>query len=156
MAYKKIIGERLRVKREKGKITREAVIDITGVSKSSIIQVEKGAAKDIDFYVKYAKAVNYSLSELMDVDFSLVSINELSSNMKLTTSQVTQNIRNLLEGPFFSETKTVADIKKNLLEKELIEETVSSNAISAALLNLRKEGIIGAVKIGGKYHYKKI
>ncbi|GAQ14842.1 hypothetical protein MODO_2534 [Myroides odoratimimus] len=155
MAYKKIIGERLRVKREKGKITREAVINITGVSKSSIIQVEKGAAKDIDFYVKYAKALNYSLSELMDVDFRLVPINNLSSNVKLTTSQVTQNIRNLLEGPFFSEAKTVADIRKNLLENGLIEGTVTSNAISAALSNLRKEEIIDAKKVGGKYYYKK-
>ncbi|MCS7474851.1 helix-turn-helix domain-containing protein [Myroides odoratimimus] len=155
MAYKKIIGERLRVKREKGKITREAVIDITGVSKSSIIQVEKGAAKDIDFYVKYAKALNYSLSELMDIDFRLVPINNLSSNVKLTTSQVTQNIRNLLEGSFFSEVKTVADIRKNLLENGLIEGTVTSNAISAALSNLRKEEIIDAKKVGGKYYYKK-
>lgn len=154
MSYKKLIGKKLRSKRDSLNLTKENIVDLTGVSKSSISKVENGTAKDIDFYVKYAKAVDYALSELMDVSLNSVTIYKLKADLKQKVN-LTAKVRKLVVSKYFADYRTVAEIKEKMQSDKLIDVSVTSGAISNVLNNLRKEGIVVSISKGRKNLYKR-
>ncbi|MTG98543.1 helix-turn-helix domain-containing protein [Myroides sp. BIT-d1] len=154
MSYKKLIGKKLRSKRDSLNLTKENIVDLTGVSKSSISKVENGTAKDIDFYVKYAKAVDYALSELMDVSLNSVTIYKLKADLKQKVN-LTAKVRKLVVSKYFADYRTVAEIKEKMQSDKLIDVSVTSGAISNVLNNLRKEGIVISISNGRKNLYKR-
>ncbi|MVX36213.1 helix-turn-helix domain-containing protein [Myroides sp. LoEW2-1] len=154
MSYKKLIGKKLRSKRDSLNLTKENIVDLTGVSKSSISKVENGTAKDIDFYVKYAKAVDYALSELMDVSLNSVTIYKLKADLKQKVN-LTAKVRKLVVSKYFADYRTVAEIKEKMQSDKLIDVSVTSGAISNVLNNLRKEGIVVSISNGRKNLYKR-
>lgn len=153
MSYKLTIGLKLKKKREELDLTVENIVSITGVSKGSVYRVESGTAEDIDFYVKYSIAVKYPLKELMDVDLSMVIMNN-SVVIKNRNLSLTKNIRDLIKNSFFSEYRSTNDIREKLLEMKLIDNSVKSSVISNVLINLKKDGSLTAKKEENKNYYK--
>src|SRR5690606_19769463 len=89
--YRKAIGEKLRFYRIKYFFSLEDIAFMTGISRSSVIKVEKGTAKDFDSYILYAKSVQYSLETLTDFNIPLKPLNKLTDNrlnsIKLTADR---------------------------------------------------------------------
>ncbi|UVD79120.1 hypothetical protein NWE55_13460 [Myroides albus] len=154
MSYKKEIGNRLKLKREKLNYTIDHVREITKISSGSLYRVESGDAENIDFYVKYAKAVDYALSELMDVSLNSVTIYKLKADLKQKVN-LTAKVRKLVVSKYFADYRTVAEIKEKMQSDKLIDVSVTSGAISNVLNNLRKEGIVISISNGRKNLYKR-
>jgi len=70
--YRINLGKILRDKRIDNLYTIEDIVYMTGISKSTVIKIEKGEAKIIDNYVEYAKAVKYPLATLNDFKIPLI------------------------------------------------------------------------------------
>lgn len=151
MSYKKNIGEKLKAKRESLGYNKSTIKKIIGASSSTVDNIENGTAKDIDFYVKYAKAVDYKLKELMDVDITSLELNNVEVRIK---TNLTKNIRDLIDRSIFDNYKSLNDIRNQLLSDKLINKSVKGSAISNVLNNLVKEKTLTKKKIGNNVHYK--
>lgn len=58
------------------------IADMTDFSKSTIVNLEKGIATNLDYYIGYAKAIDFKLSKLFDVSIEYKPKYELSEDKK--------------------------------------------------------------------------
>ncbi|SEJ38009.1 Helix-turn-helix domain-containing protein [Myroides marinus] len=155
MSYKLEIGQKLKKKREELGYTQGDIVYMTKISKSSIIKIENGKTTNMDFYFLYAVTVELSLQSLLDVKIDLAPKRKLTET-RSKAIKLTMKIKNLISENFFNTPKTVADIKKELLEKELIDISLKSGEISNVLRNIEKEKGIKVIRDGKINRYKEI
>lgn len=155
MPYKLEIGQKLKKKREELGYTQGDIVYMTKISKSSIIKVENGKTTNMDFYFLYAVTVELSIQSLLDVKIDLAPKRKLTET-RSKAIKLTMKIKNLISENFFNTPKTVADIKEELLEKELIDISLKSGEISNVLRNIEKEKGIEVIRDGKINRYKEI
>ncbi|MFG0591023.1 helix-turn-helix domain-containing protein [Myroides odoratimimus] len=155
MPYKLEIGQKLKKKREELGYTQGDIVYMTKISKSSILKVENGKTTNMDFYFLYAVTVELSIQSLLDVKIDLAPKRKLTET-RSKAIKLTMKIKNLISENFFNTPKTVADIKKELLEKELIDISLKSGEISNVLRNIEKEKGIEVIRDGKINRYKSI
>lgn len=154
MTYIKKIGVILKSKREARGYTIANLMYMTGLSKSSIINIEKGDAKVFSSYIEYAKAVGYPLATLTDLNIPLVPKNPLTEEM-LRGMQITGHIRNLVKKGYFKEPRKSGEVRAILLKENLIDKGMTSSRVSSLLRNLVDDGTIEAKKKGNVNLYFK-
>ncbi len=140
--YRENIGSKLKYYRLKKLFSIDDIAYMTGVSRSSVIKVEAGTAKDIDSYINYGKAVEYPLETLNDFNIPLKPINNLPED-RLKSLNLTAKIRqHIVNTNFLSKGKVVSEIKAELLRLNLIPEELKSVDIGGVMRNLKDDGIV--------------
>lgn len=154
--YRENIGLKLKEYRLKKFLSIDDIIYMAEISKSSVIKVEKGIAKDIDLYVEYAKSVQYPLATLIDFNIPLKPINKLPKD-RLEAVNLTAKIReHIVKSNFLNKGKTVAEIKDELVMLKLVTEDIKSVAIAGVMRNLKEDGLVKTGdKVGRKVVYFK-
>lgn len=151
--YRRKTGEILKNIRIKKGFTIAEIVSMTGVSRSSIIKVENGTSINIDFMIEYAKAVQYPLANLHEMNIELEPLYPLDVSHKFNlTSTIREHI---VKGTFLKEHREIYEIRNELLRKKLIDESVGSTAIAGVMRNLLNEEVVKATKTGRKNLYYK-
>lgn len=154
LIYRRKTGSELKRRRVKEGYSIDDIVTMTSVSRSSIIKIENGNSINIDFIIEYAKAVKYPLKTLKDLGIKLKPLNELNTDGKINlTSKIREHIVN---NKFLKDGKEVAEIRRELLRKKLIGESVDSTAIAGVMRNLLNDEVVKAKKSGRKNLYYKI
>lgn len=152
------IGHNLKRRRLQLKYSLGDVSDLTGFPISTIDDIEKGVTSDINYYIAYAQAIQYLLSEAFDIDIPYQPRFQLSEK-KQARIFLTDNIKELLAtNDFFRENRSVNDVALKLIDLQIIQkiDTSISTRISGVLLTLVEEDIlIVAGKKGRNNLYKK-
>lgn len=146
--FRSILGEKLREKRLGLNYSVSDISYMTTIPQNTIISIEKGKTTNVDYYVEYAKAVNYPIGKLTDFGIKLIPRIPLSDERK-EASKLTAKIREyIIAGEFLGSAKTVAQIHEELIKLKLISSTqVSSTAIAGVMRNLANDNL---VKVSGK------
>lgn len=144
-----ILGAKLKRKRSDLGYSLSDISEMTGFSTSTIVDMENGVTTNINYYLEYAKTIQYELRELFNIDIGSGGTYPLSPQ-KLERAFLTRNIKNLhfVENYFLSQRDVSAVVKKldelQILKKE--DKNISSK-VSAVLINLVGEGLL---EIDGK------
>lgn len=146
--YRKKLGKILKTLRVEKGYSIQDIMYMTRLSKSTVIKIESGEAKSIDFYINYAVAVDYQLASLNELKIKLIPINLLPEELQ-KKSKLTQKIRQyIIHVNFLNEGKTVAQIHDELIKiKQISAKQVTSTEIAGVMRNLASDNI---VKVGGK------
>ena len=154
---KQVIGEKLKNKRLLLEYSLSDISDMTDFSKSTVINLEKGIATNLDYYIGYAKAIDLKLSELFDLPIIYKPKYELSEDKK-NRIFLSKKIRLLYsKHDFFKKNVTVDDIITHLeSQKELTRTNKLSTDISRILLNWVEDGVLIIVEKRGRINvYRK-
>lgn len=153
LVYRQKTGSILKKKRLNKGYTIADIVTMTGVSRSSIINIENGSVTNIDFIIEYAKAVKYPLETLKDFGIKLEPLHVLDLTNK---TNLTSKIRKyIIDSDFLKKGNEVAEIREELLRKKLIDESVGSTAIAGVMRNLLNDEVVKAKKSGRKNLYYK-
>lgn len=146
--FRRFLGEKLREIRLELNYSVSDISYMTTIPQNTVSSIEKGKTTNIDYYVEYAKAVNYPMGKLTDFGIKLIPRIPLSSERKEAT-KLTAKIREfIVQSNFLSNGKTVAQIHDELIKlKQTSITQVSSTGIAGVMRNLASDNI---VKIGGK------
>lgn len=153
--YRTLLGERLKEKRISLNLTRSDISLMTTIAENTINNIEKGTTTNIDYYVEYAKSVQYPLETLNDFKIKLIPINKLPKERQLTSSLTSKIREHIVNSKFLKGGKEVAEIREELLRKKLIDESVDSTAIAGVMRNLLNDEVMKAKKSGRKNLYWK-
>lgn len=156
---KEKIGAKLKERRLFLEYSLSDISDMTDFSKSAVINLEKGIATNLDYYIGYAKAVDFKLPKLFDIPILYKPKYELSEDKK-NRIFLSKKIRALYtEQDFFKENVTVNDIIVHFEKHNQLSRTKKlSTDISRILLNWVEDGILSIVEKRGKvniYHEKE-
>ncbi|OXB10189.1 hypothetical protein B0A81_04040 [Flavobacterium plurextorum] len=152
--YRMKLGLKLKEFRlEKGFSVKD-IIDMTNISKSSILKIEKGEAKNIDNYVEYAKAVEYPLETLVDFKIKLEPLNQLSTERQEATKLTAKIRKHIVNTAFLINGKKIAEIRDELIRINQIDIKVKSADIAGVMRNLADDDVIKKEKLGNKNLYK--
>ena len=145
--FRNILGTKLRAERLKLNYSVSDITYMTTIPQNTVVSLEKGKTTNIDYYVEYAKSVNYPMGKLTDFGIKLRPQIPLSSERKEAT-KLTAKIREfIVQTDFLNNGKTVAHIHDELIKLKQISATqVSSTSIAGVMRNLVSDNI---VKVGG-------
>lgn len=165
---KKRIGLRIRKLRESLSLTQKQLAEQVKVSIGTIRAIETGEGFTGDYLLALAHFFGMELSELVDYNAEVPDELNLRERMETYHTAHQSNIDNLLHAPphlkhlitarlskseFMQEPRRVKDILKYI--KVQYDLKYSSSALSQALINAVKAGILQRVKIGVKnYGYR--
>jgi len=155
---KEIIGNSLKEKRISMGYSIADVAELTDFSKSTIINMEKGIATNLDYYIAYAQALNFRLDQLFDIPVEYKPRFELPENKK-NRIFLSRKIKVLFnEEDFFSNNVSVNDIITRLEEKKEVKKSKKlSTDVSRILLNWVEDGTIYIVEKRGRNNiYSKV
>ena len=154
--YRENLGLKLKFYRLGKYLSIEDIIFMTEISKSSIIKIEKGEAKNIDLYVEYAKAVQYPLETLIDFKIPLKSKKKLSRERQEATRLTAKIREHIVNSNFLRAGRTVGEIKTELLRINAIDQAITSTAIAGVMRNLKQDELVKTgEKVGRKEVYFK-
>ncbi len=155
--YRGKIGKKLKQKRIELDLSINDIAFMTDMTDNTVISIEKGITTNIDYYVEYAKAVQYPLETLNDFKIKLVPLKALPDDRK-AKANLTGKIRKwIVQSTFLDTGKTVSEIKAELVKLKLIEATkVSSTEIAGVMRNFVIDDTIKVKsKVGRKNLYTK-
>lgn len=154
---KQIIGEKLKDRRLSLEYSLSDISDMTDFSKSTIINLEKGIATNLDYYIGYAKAIDLKLIKLFDLPILYKPKYELSADKK-NRIFLSKKMRQLYSTEdFFRNNVTVDDVILHFEKsKELTRTSKLSIDISRILLNWVEDGVLCVVEKRGRINvYRK-
>lgn len=154
---KQIIGEKLKGRRLSLEYSLSDISDMTDFSKSTVINLEKGIATNLDYYIGYAKAIDLKLPKLFDLPILYKPKYELSEDKK-NRIFLSKKMRLLYTThDFFRNHVTVDDIILHFEKhKELTRTRKLSVDISRILLNWVEDGVLYVVEKRGRINvYRK-
>ncbi|OWK72886.1 hypothetical protein CBW16_11595 [Flavobacteriaceae bacterium JJC] len=145
--YRKNIGKKLKLHRIMRNFSVSDVAYMLGTSDKTISNTESGKTTNIDYYVEYAKAVQYPMETLLDFKISMIPLYPLP-NERLEATKLTAKIRQyIIEGNFLSDGRTVAQIRAELAKlKQIDTNAVTSSHVAGVMRNLSNDNL---VKVGG-------
>ncbi|WP_428331600.1 helix-turn-helix domain-containing protein [Mucilaginibacter sp.] len=147
-----LLGKKLKGKRLQLDYSLSDAGDLTGFSTSTIVDIENGVTSDINYYIAYAQALYFILSELFNVDITYGPRYTLSSK-KEARIFLTYNIKKLYSSNnFFAEKKSVASVAEKLFELKIIDiiNPFIRTRISGVLLTLVDEKMLFIVEKKGR------
>jgi len=132
------------------------IADMTDFSKSTVINLEKGIATNIDYYIGYAKAINLKLQKLFDIPIEYKPKFELSEDKKNRIFLSKRIKKLIIEHNLFQNKIGVDDVITILIENDLTRSKKLSTYVSRILLNWVEDGTLVVVeKKGRKNVYMK-
>lgn len=143
------LGEKLKIKRDDDGFSLSDIVEMTGFSQSAIVDMENGTVTNINYYLEYAKTLDYELPDLFQIDIGKGSLFPLSLK-KQERAFLTKNIKKLyFEEDFFSTQRSVKDIVNKLTQLNVfkVKDEEISSKVSSVIFNLMKEGFL---KVAGK------
>lgn len=146
------IGSKLKSKRLESGYSLKNMSFMTEITVKTCIDIEKGDASGIDYYLEYAKALAYPLPELFEIEIVYKPRHELPK-ADLTQVSLAKKIMHLKNEKSLFKTETyVHEIRTLLLEEKLVEDSdILSADISGVLLNWcsKEEGFLKKRKVEG-------
>ena len=156
--YRKKTGKKLKLHRIMRNFSVSDVAYMLGTSDKTISNTESGKTTNIDYYVEYAKAVQYPMETLLDFKISMIPRNPLP-NERLEATKLTARIRqSIIESNFLSNGRTVAQIRDELAKLNQIDTNdVTSSHVAGVMRNLANDNIVKvAEKDGRKNLYVRV
>lgn len=156
--FRGILGKKLREERLKLYYSASDISYMTTIPQNTVLSIENGKTANIDYYVEYAKAVNYPIGKLTDFGIKLIPRIPLSSERK-EASKLTAKIReHIIARDFLSNGRTVADIQDELIKiKQISANQVTSTEIAGVMRNLVSDNMVKiADKDGRKNKYVRV
>lgn len=153
--YRKAIGGKLRELRQEKGYSLSDLKDMTTISAKTILEMEKGLTINIDYYVEYAKAVEYDFDSLTATGIKLKPLKELPKE-KQERVFLTKKIReHVIKSGFLKSGKTTEDVRTYLINKNIIDaKLVTPTDIAGVMRNLVLDETIEVVsKSSGKNTY---
>lgn len=152
--FRCILGQILREERLKLNYSISDISYMTTIPQNTVMSLENGKTTNIDYYVEYAKAVNYAIGKLTDFGIKLIPRIPLSFERK-EAIKLTAKIREfIIHGKFLGDGQTVANIQDELIRlKQIKANQVTSTEIAGVMRNLVSDNI---VKVGGKDGRKNV
>lgn len=148
--YRELLGRKLIEKRIQLNYARKDISIMTTIPENTISSIEKGITINIDYYVEYAKAVEYSLETLTGFNIPLKPINTLPKE-RLEAVNLTAKIReHIVNSRFLKAGKVVAEIKEELLRLKLIPKETTSQAVAGVMRNLKEDGLVATADKKGR------
>jgi len=131
------------------------IVDMTGIPKRTVTEIEKGKTTNIDYYVEYARAVQYPLETLTDFGIPLTPRFELSAEKRDRVRLTALVRRHILESGFLNKARFADDIFKQLVDLKLIpDDKEYASGIPGILRNLTAAGTVDVIgKKGNKNIY---
>ena len=156
--FRSILGEKLREKRLELNYSVSDISYMTTIPQNTIVSIEKGKTTNIDYYVEYAKAVNYPIGKLTDFGIKLIPRIPLSSERKEATKLTAKIRQSIIESNFLSNGRTVAQIREELAKlKQVDANDVKSSHVAGVMRNLANDNIVKvADKDGRKNLYVRV
>lgn len=149
-AYREKLGKSLLNKRIELNYTRKDISILTTITENTINSIEKGITTNIDYYVEYAKAVQYPLETLLDFKIPLKPLNELPKD-RIESLKLTSKIReHIVNTNFLNKGKTVAEIKEELVRLKLVPKEITSVAIAGVMRNLKNDELVSSEETTGR------
>lgn len=139
--------------REKHELNVEDVAAMTGFSRSTLSNIEKGGETNSSHLIEIAKAIGVSPAVLFQFPIDTKPRFPLPRKRK-DQKKLTARLRHLTSQTLFKQAKTVAEIQLFLLEKRSLK--VSAKQLSVVLLRLAEEGKLKILKKGRKNLYKSV
>lgn len=153
--YRVFLGKILREKRQEQGYSLSDIYDMTGIPTNTVLSIEKGITTSIDYYVEYAKAVEYDFDSLTSAGIELKPSKELPDNKKERVF-LTKKIRTyLIKTGFLDNGKTNEEIRDELARlKQIEKEETSSIDVAGVMRNLVEDETVKIIeKTGGKNKY---
>ncbi|WP_028298190.1 helix-turn-helix domain-containing protein [Olivibacter sitiensis] len=151
------LGKRLQERREELQLSTNDVESMTGFSKSTIIDMEQVKSTDINYYLEYAKTLDYPLPDLFNISIGIGPLFPLPPERQ-DRLQLTKSIRELhLEEDFFRTEKGTSKVIERLEEKGLISKKDDdlSSKVSSVLLGMVGNSLEVSTKKGRNNMYIK-
>jgi transcriptional regulator with XRE-family HTH domain len=140
--YRVEIGLRLKEFRLDKSFSIKDIEFMTDLIKGTILKIEKGEVKDIDSYVAYAKAVAYPWEPLSNFGIKLEPLKQLSPERKAATRLTAKIRKYIVNTDFLLVSKTVEEIKDELIRINQITSEVRSTEIAGVMRNLAEGNLI--------------
>ena len=152
--YRQAIGAKLREARQEKGYSLSDIKDMTTIPPKTTLEMEKGITINIDYYVEYAKAVEYDFDNLSGVGIELIPSHQLPKK-KQERVFLTKKIREYIILPdFLGDGKTTEQIRKHMISLNLIDESLKSTEITGVMKNfVIDETVKVLTKIAGKNIY---
>lgn len=148
--YRKRIGEKLKESRKNKNLTISDVAEMLGTSDKTIRNTESGVTTNIDYYVEFAKAVQYPFATLLDFNIKLTPLFPLSTK-RAEAVKLTYKIRQyIIDTNFLSEGKNVSDIKNELIRLKQITNSTTSTNIAGVMRNLLQDDLVKVTDKNGR------
>lgn len=153
--YRALTGQKLKQYRLECEFSMDDITDMTGIPKRTVTDIEKGKTTNIDYYVEYARAVQYPLETLTDFGIPLTPRFELSAEKRDKIRLTALVRRYILESGFLNEARFADDIFKQLVSLKLIPDDKDyATRIPGILRNLTAAGTVNVIeKKGNKNIY---
>jgi transcriptional regulator with XRE-family HTH domain len=133
METRNVIGKELANIREDLNYTQDMIAKEMGVNLDRIKKVELGKAKNIDFYIEYAKLLGYTI---------MLNKGDEEGLLMAPISALTKQIRVLLKEDYFSSSRSSSDVQQKLIDIEFCEEIIDTSKIATSLIYLEEKGEI--------------
>lgn len=134
--YRIYLGKKLKEKRQSLGYSLSDVFDMTNIPANTILSIEKGLTINIDYYVEYAKAVEYNFELLTDAGIELVPLNQLSEEKQSRTFITLKIKRYILDSDFLIDGKSSEEIIRRLIElKQLTDKQVTPTELTGVMRN---------------------
>lgn len=152
--YRKFLGTMLRQKRQEKGYSLSDIKDMTTIAPKTTLEMEKGLTTNIDYYVEYAKAVEYDFDNLTSTGIELKPLKELPKK-KQDRVFLTKKIReHILQKNFLRDGKTSEQIRTHLVGLNLIDGKLTTTDVSGVMRNfVADETVIVTSISGGKNLY---
>ncbi|GAA4326173.1 hypothetical protein GCM10023149_28830 [Mucilaginibacter gynuensis] len=145
----KNLGVVLKEQRMEKGFSLDDMVQMTGFPKSTILNIEKGSATNISYYIAYGQAVDFSIL-VSDIKIKLKSRYELSPDRK-SRKFLTLKIRSLYKEDFFSEKKAVHQVIEKLISLHKFENSKElSSSVSGILRNFVEDDLLELVEKKGR------
>lgn len=153
--YRMYLGKKLREKRQEQGYSLSDIYDMSSIPANTVLSMEKGIATNIDYYVEYAKAVEYDFDGLTSAGIILRPSKELSKE-KRERVFLTKKIRTyIIKSGFLGDGKSNEEIRDELARLEQIDEKeTSSTKVAGVMRNLVEDETVKIIeKSAGKNKY---
>jgi transcriptional regulator with XRE-family HTH domain len=146
------IGKRIEEQRISQDLQPEDVAEMTGLTASTIRNIEKGNETYLSIFFAVCLAIEMHPKDMVDVKISLKPLFELSEPRK-EKSRLTPRIDHLIETDFLKTERTANDVVNELAA--VYEVKTETSNVSVILKRKVEEGKLNVSKKGRVNFYKK-
>ncbi|TDQ82833.1 helix-turn-helix transcriptional regulator [Sphingobacterium yanglingense] len=146
----KVLGEKIRIRREELSYSQNDVADLTGLTTITVLALEKGRGTTLNNFLLICRALQIQPRDLFESDIELTPLFALppESQKRVEKNQKLDHL--VYDSDFFETPRRVSDVIK-----ELNADKADSNKYSVYLTGYCKEGGLDYIKEGNYKKYLK-
>lgn len=135
-------------------LNNDEMMTMTGLTLYAILNIENGTSNNMVAILEYARAVGIDLVSLKSSGYSLEPLRELEKDNSEGIQLTFLMRKHIIKTDYLGAGKVVADIRKELLSKKVIDEHVTSTKIAGVMRSLLRDGTVKNIsKSEGKNVY---